>query len=333
MNKKNIIIISSVILIIGTCFTIGMYSKFIKNSFVDNSNFIYLGVLETKESSWGSTYQERRDAEEQGIQDTTEKKIARVMFYKAQDKWNTLEKDIANSELYPTDCFWYITFDGKLIGNFQSSFARLIYKDLSWTFPRDAYHVPESNNLPTVGEPTMDFAGWPGELHPRPLVIVSELYYNDPENWQSFSLKDEIVKKVIPSFKEYIASYDNKIEVDNSSIKYLEAYKSLSGKILTQVNFYQSQPDEWSGYPAWFYISPDGMLINLTDMIDSKYRGDNSDGFTEDDNSYAEIVDIGDYDSDGYSEFIFWVSRYNGDGYVLFYDDFKSSVSFEWRYH
>lgn len=46
-----------------------------------------------------------------------------------------------------------------------------------------------------------------------------------------------------------------------------------------------------------------------------------------------KLVDIGDFNGDGKPEILFWRTAYDQDGYVLFYDDFKKSLSCSWRYH
>lgn len=44
-------------------------------------------------------------------------------------------------------------------------------------------------------------------------------------------------------------------------------------------------------------------------------------------------LDHGDFDNDGKDEFLFWTSRFNHDGYVLYYDDFRKVVRYIWGYN
>jgi len=49
--------------------------------------------------------------------------------------------------------------------------------------------------------------------------------------------------------------------------------------------------------------------------------------------SAMALLDIGDYDDDGRSEFVFWLSLANYNGYRIFWDDFRSVASIDWSYH
>jgi hypothetical protein len=45
------------------------------------------------------------------------------------------------------------------------------------------------------------------------------------------------------------------------------------------------------------------------------------------------LVDAGDYDADGVSELLFWQTKYNEDGYVLFDSSFDARCEYRWSYH
>jgi len=49
--------------------------------------------------------------------------------------------------------------------------------------------------------------------------------------------------------------------------------------------------------------------------------------------SALTLVDIGDFDGDGAVEALFWLSGYNENGYVLFFDQFRRKATFTWSYH
>ena len=46
------------------------------------------------------------------------------------------------------------------------------------------------------------------------------------------------------------------------------------------------------------------------------------------------LVDAGDYDADGHSELVFFITdEHNHEGYVLVPADFHRPVKFEWSHH
>ncbi len=50
--------------------------------------------------------------------------------------------------------------------------------------------------------------------------------------------------------------------------------------------------------------------------------------------SFVSLLDAGDYDNDGKSEVVFFLSQgENTDGFVLFDASFEKSVSLLWHYH
>lgn len=49
--------------------------------------------------------------------------------------------------------------------------------------------------------------------------------------------------------------------------------------------------------------------------------------------SKLELIQFGDFDGDGKTEGLFFLSGYNEDGYVLLYDNMTKQVKFAWGYH
>ncbi len=285
---------------------------------------IYLGVLETKNSSWVTTNYNP-------YIDSTSIKIVRVLFYKESDEWKSFENEIENTKIYPSKVSWFIAFDGKQIGEFNSISTPIKYKSYTWTYPRDAYHKPEINDLPTIGKPDNTFSGWQGDIQPRPLVTVSKPFCHDAEQWKPFTPNKEIVKSITPKYKEYLINGKFLDSLKTEQVVLLKCYNSTNaGKLIQFGAKKHFDEEEYIDNRVWFYISVSGEIINLTDMIDKDYRNDD---FEDDDFSTTVLVDAGDYDNDGKSEVLFWVERYNRDGYFLFYNNFKNMIDFTWSYH
>ena len=49
--------------------------------------------------------------------------------------------------------------------------------------------------------------------------------------------------------------------------------------------------------------------------------------------SEMTLLDTGDYDGDGYSEFVFWVNGYNENGYRIVFGRLQETATFVWHYH
>lgn len=275
---------------------------------------LYIGMLETKHFDW---------PEYSNKNDSSTKKIVRVLFYKSGKSWSSLQNEIANKDLYPSKVDWTVTFDGRNIGQFISEFAPLRF-DKPWTFPRDAYHKPLSNKLPTIGKLTEEFSGWPMYKNPRPLVVISEPHYSDPDKWKPFSPENSMIENLLPEYKAYLSKYMYKDSTSLSNIQKFKSYNSIKGCSLIQVGLFNN------AYRTWFYLSSTGKYRNLSEMIDAQYKEDD---FGDDDISEISLVDAGDYDGDNESEIIFWVERYNRDGYVIFYQKCSAFAEFSWSYH
>ncbi len=78
-----------------------------------------------------------------------------------------------------------------------------------------------------------------------------------------------------------------------------------------------------------FLLGPNNAAAHIT-VADSKPLLRDRD-FLDEISLY--LIDAGDYDGDGKSEVLFFVSGYNQDGYVMFYNSFQKSVIYTWHYH
>lgn len=208
-----------------------------------------------------------------------------VLFKKQGDNFQTsneLEKPLQ----------WYITFDGRDLGML-------------------------SNRVVKIKNRSKGFGGWCDTPTYRPLVLVSQKNFKDPEHWKPFVPKQNSLSTLFPLFKKLVGELGTKFHYEKKDMKSFKSYKNSNGTMLLQVGFdLKGQSTEgkskewWSNY--WFYVSK-----NRT-----KFIGTN-----------LEVIDAGDYDNDGVSEVLFWHSAYNEDGYKLFYDSFKKSVKIYRGYH
>lgn len=285
---------------------------------------LYIGTVECKDSNW-------YDASVNATQDSSLKKILRILFYKEEYAWKSLQNQIAHTNFYPTKGDWTLTFDGKNIGKFHSEKVKLdSQKSTAWSFPRDAHHKILKKNLPTIGEATQEFASWAGNEF-RPLIAISEPNTSDPEHWKPFEPDNSELDILFPIYQDYLArSGENFIDTQKSQLRFAKSYKSGNSDMLIQLGMKSDYSELAVDHRIWIYKSHSGEIINITKMIDNKFSQDD---FSDDDFSINTLVDAGDYDGNGKSEIIFWSSRYNGDGYVLFYDECTGITDFTWSYH
>ncbi len=238
--------------------------------------------------------------------------------------------EYSDNRIYPSGREWHIAFDNKNIGFLHSKREQIKFKDAPWTYPRDSYHSTIEKNLPTIGLRSVEFSSWANEKEYRPLIVVSHPNCNDPEKWTPFIPELSDLEKIFTIYKSYIEKIFPSLQnTQLRQLKYLKSYQSNTLNQLIQIGIRTNENNEAS-YSVWIYKSKSGELINLSKIIDYSFsQGE----FTDDDYSTNTLIDAGDYDNNGKSEIIFWSSRYNGDGYVMFFDDFTKMIDFTWSYH
>lgn len=107
-----------------------------------------------------------------------------------------------------------------------------------------------------------------------------------------------------------------------SDLEYSQVWKSDEGKVLLGIRFREvalkkgTIVDADDGNPYRFALWFEGIGANI------HYLG-----------SAMTLLDIADYDNDSKSEFVFWLSRHNYNGYRLFWNDFHNSADCDWHYH
>lgn len=185
-----------------------------------------------------------------------------------------------------------------------------------------------STLVPTVGQPSKSFAGLlgdgPGKVR-RPLVAISKPNFTDPDHWKSSVLaavranfRREFPKVKTCTDEQNPIIQDRKYK--NSDLQVTRAYGSNRGSFLVETDLKLGDCDEYIDdrndpfADQWFYVSKDLTFRRL--------------------GGFLELLDAGDYDGDGKSEVIFFLTQPGDtDGYVLFYDDFKKQVENTWTYH
>ena len=254
----------------------------------------------------------------------------RVAFKKSAGRWEPFPSSCgarlrsplrACGEGIPSRITWTITFDGRDLGSLTSRpFDHYDYfSDVSCEEPEGGAAVP------TVGKPSLEFAGFLNEPVYRPLVAVSVPNHGDPERWKAAPLTGQIVKRMQAAFRRKFPHVENcrdqsespsAWEYTNDRIRFAKSYASATGFRLVTMSLEGFNCDDTPAgafVPQLFVLDPSQKIRHLASQL--------------------VLVDAGDYDGDGKSEVVFMISRYNRGGYVLFYDDFHRQASFEYSYH
>ena len=232
---------------------------------------------------------------------------------------------------------WTIAFDGKNLGEVETE-AQSRQGDSNQGGPpysREKLAILTSiAGIPTIGQPSEKFTGVTGILGPlkvrRPLMVVSKPYFKDPDGWKRVQLQDEIVRLVRQGFRkqyphvdrcknEEIAEHDWKFP--DSALMFDATYASNKHAFLVGLRL-NAGDCGWGGQPddpldpwvdQWFVVAADRSVRRI--------------------GGYEQLVDAGDYDNDGISEFVFFSTRSERtDAYDLVYDNFQKRVDVEISY-
>lgn len=243
----------------------------------------------------------------------------RVAFFKEGGRWKAYPTDFDTVEElaravkpFPAEVAWTVCFDGKSRGSLTSKNPESIsyYKDVG------AHDITSGGSVPTFGQPSETFSGWPGGKTYRPLVLSSRAGCADPAGWRPVTPAAAEIA-AIQDFvrKEYgisAAKWSKAKLTGNKSYGSRARGAKLVSLNIAGVDAIPASGEDDGGKDAWFYVA--GKEV--------RYLGSN-----------MLLVDAGDYDGDGAEEAVFKVQRYNNDGYVLFSDGFAQKAEFGWGYH
>lgn len=253
----------------------------------------------------------------------------RIMFYKKGTDWQAFPSKCENqsclktlSKAYPASVDWTIAFDGKNLGKVTGR-TRQEFASYAEAGRQDIVN----GKIPAIGQKTGDFAGvWDVAVF-RPLVIISQPYFKDPESWKPLPLPSALLRRLRAEFRKRDPSLcrlnstddiKNPWKYSDTKIQVARAYGSTKGWRLVGLHLDNVRDcgDEEAGDQIpdpWFIVSPQNAITFLDEGV--------------------MLVDAGDYDNDGKSELLFVINRFNDAGYELFSDDFEKRIVFSLSAH
>ncbi len=215
----------------------------------------------------------------------------RVAFEYREGHWSPMPKDSPD----PPHVIWTVARDGKKIGELKPG-----------------------SHPPQIREGAEAFETWMGKPAFRPLVVVSQPDFQDPDRWKPFRPPPDLLAAARSAFialKAPATCQEERAEIRPDHLRLLpKAYRSAKGDLLLGLKFDAPKEigDDVVCETIWLFRK-DGQF---------RYIGA---GLT--------LLDAGDYNADGSSEVVFFRSGYNLDGYVLLNARDASTQSFLWSYH
>lgn len=248
-------------------------------------------------------------------------RVIRPAFERTSTGWSEV-----NGSSLPSRMTWTIAFDGKNLGHVEVEGGADPIGGLT-AFQKI---LTPMGHIPSVGQPSTSFAGLEGLTTKvrRPLVVVSEPYFRDPDGWKRSIVPDQIAALVRKTFRHDYPHVDlcNDEKVVERNWKFPDtaltlpvAYSSNQRSFLIEADLnagdcgYVDDPNDPLSMP-WFLVSSDGVVKRI--------------------GSFMTLLDAGDYDNDGKSELIFFLSQpEDTDGFVLFDATLRKQAALLWTYH
>ena len=248
----------------------------------------------------------------------------RILFQKDNNRWVSLDTKSKQTNLGIERVTWTIAFDGKSLGNLVTvDDMKIRFPDCSWCFPRDKFfRIEDLSQYPKLGNKEKRFWDWAKLPRNRPVVLVNAPNFRDKEQWKRFKPERSTLEQIFPILTEIVQKNGfyckgMKTNIDMDDLALFRSYRNIQGKMLVSVGPSEKclkksyAPDDFGSGLLWFYFGEE--VKPLGDSLD--------------------LVDVGDYDSDGEVEFLFHYSGYNLDGYSLYENDFEDRFDFRWNYH
>ena len=265
--------------------------------------------------------------------DQANQPAVRLLFMRTANGWAPLCKDSASGNAScrfagAAPAEWHAIFRGRTL----ATVATKGWFDESILADSGALAVT-SASVPHQGGRTDDFAGWLDRPVHRPLVATPLALPPSAPRWQSGAPRAGDARAILPLLAKHIgvlpdcstgeadASKGRPLREDD--LRFVEVWQSASGERLLAAAL---KPDRVKNcdYTAdvladvWAY--DDGHDIRALPAL------------AEDETTHR-FVDAGDFAQDGGEEVLFWLSGYDEDGFILYYDHFAKVARFSWSYH
>lgn len=244
---------------------------------------------------------------------------------------------------------WTVAFRGRQIGTLvlgRFFTAKMLRQDGAHPFRGVIFGVEHSEiasgQIPEFNAPMDEFSGFSGDEVWRPLVVLTQTKVTNPEGWASAQITTipaaiaapalEHYKRTFMDYLEIIkrnrGSYDLKqLSADakfiKSDLRLTHALRAGDGSLLCGIKF-RKIPALYAEMNA---NADNDLFEHNIYVLQIPHQSPRLLGTS------LELVDFGDFDGDGRTEFLFWNAGYNQDGYVLCWGQRLKSSRSAWCYH
>jgi hypothetical protein len=234
---------------------------------------------------------------------------------------DTLQLQRAAKELSASRS-WEALREGRIVGTARSEGLSRYegYKDFG------TQHLIGGLPAFASGPRSYRFASWSEAPRRRPVALVSTAPHGDPQGWRATRPVDapdaELVRLIRSSVTDLAPcdeeSSGDKLRLTARDLRAAEAYESRNGDRLVAF-VVRKGANVCNGFggaavgPFWFFARHHGARRFVGDRM--------------------TMIERADLDGDGATEFLFWHSGYDLDGYRVYWDDFTRSAEFSWNYH
>jgi hypothetical protein len=256
----------------------------------------------------------------------------RIAFRKQGSTWLPMDSHFGSREAlaeasnpYPDKVDWTVVFDGESVGHISSRNPGPLhwYADIGTqiitTNPAD---------VPTISVGASDFAYTSGSAKTRPLLLVSEPNFRDPEHWKPTMLSVterqlavQALRKQIPEMpqcEQPEQGPEKMLPYSDDEIIIIKAYRSANDEVIFGERLDGARSicgwfNDEHFFDYWFVLNSQGLRLLGHQMMP---------------------MEAADLDNGGTSEWVFHSLRgEDQEGYELFYDDFAKQEYFHWTEH
>jgi hypothetical protein len=188
-----------------------------------------------------------------------------------------------------------------------------------------------SADPPHQGTRTKIFAGWSDRAVHRPLVATSETGAEQASRWRQSDPQDSDAARMLPLLAHLVPKIPRCVggeaqgdgrALTASDIRIAEVWRNATGARLLSASVKPERVkacDYTADTLADVWAFDDGKSLLALPALAAP------------ETTHA-FLDAGDFVGDGREEVVFWLSGYNEDGFVLYYDNFTRAAETHWNY-